>query len=331
MAGAAYVPFIGDADIAAELYTDRTVYGADIDPARVAVASARVTGSVVVADCDHWPAQFKGLAEPFAVADFDAYAYPYDAFRAWWEHGAKADRVAVFFTDGQRQAVRRTARWRHPDGSAQGDGDTGNAAGFRPHYNAWWSNDVWPWFTAAVQGWRVVITDKYQRRDMLYWGAVLERGGASPRTDANPNDGSGRRATEKQRAYAAQRLAGKGQAESCRLAGYGDKQTPGQVETACIRLGILPNPDAQTSALRATVRAIEEIREEARRAIVEALDAKRAAIVDALIEAAVSGNVPAIKEGLDRLAGPVKQETAVTGIDGDPLIIAILKMSVDDL
>jgi hypothetical protein len=41
-AGAVYVPFIGDGDIAAELYADRMVYGADLDPNRSATARARL-------------------------------------------------------------------------------------------------------------------------------------------------------------------------------------------------------------------------------------------------------------------------------------------------
>ena len=41
--GAAYVPFIGDGDIAAQLYGERTIYGADLDPERVEVARGRLT------------------------------------------------------------------------------------------------------------------------------------------------------------------------------------------------------------------------------------------------------------------------------------------------
>ena len=54
--GAAYVPFIGDGDIAADLYADRVVYGADLDSQRAVTAAGRLNGSTVIAaDCDSWP------------------------------------------------------------------------------------------------------------------------------------------------------------------------------------------------------------------------------------------------------------------------------------
>lgn len=62
-AGAAYVPFCGDGDIAAEVYAGRTVYAADLDPARVAVTQGRVTGECIVGDCDAWP--FPGCEATF--------------------------------------------------------------------------------------------------------------------------------------------------------------------------------------------------------------------------------------------------------------------------
>lgn len=301
MPGAVYVPFIGDGDIAAALYADREVYGADIDPARVATASGRLAGSIVVADCDKWPPQFAGLDTVFAVADFDAYAYPYDAFRAWWANARKADRVAVFFTDGQRQACKRSARWHDPDGREMGDGNPSNTAGFRPYFNAWWSKVVAPWIEAATAGWSIVATDKYQRRDMLYWGAVLARGVEPAPTERDQKGATKGAATPMQRAYADARNAGKNQAESARVAGYKSGCRTAPIEAACIKLGILPDPQTATDAIRQTVREIEAIRAAARRAVIEALDARKAEIVAALIEAAESGNVPAIKESLDRL------------------------------
>ncbi len=46
--GAAYVPFIGDGDIAVACYPERTIYGIDLDPARVAVARATLAAATVL-------------------------------------------------------------------------------------------------------------------------------------------------------------------------------------------------------------------------------------------------------------------------------------------
>ena len=51
--GAAYVPFIGSGDIPLACYPERTIYGIDLDPARVADARAALAfASVIVGDCD---------------------------------------------------------------------------------------------------------------------------------------------------------------------------------------------------------------------------------------------------------------------------------------
>jgi hypothetical protein len=113
--GAAYVPFIGDGDIAVELYGDRRIYGADIDADRTAVAASRLpTADIRVADCDQWV--FRGLKDPIAVADFDAYGNPYKGFNDFWKLAPKADRLLVFFTDGQGLNIEWKGRWHHPSG-----------------------------------------------------------------------------------------------------------------------------------------------------------------------------------------------------------------------
>src|SRR5687768_4746820 len=73
-AGAIYVPFVGDADLAVDLYAGRTIYAADIDADRVATASQRLgdldgpIATVTTADCDAWP--FPGYdGPPFTAAD----------------------------------------------------------------------------------------------------------------------------------------------------------------------------------------------------------------------------------------------------------------------
>jgi hypothetical protein len=169
--GAIYVPFIGDGDIAAELYTGMSIYGADLDPARVATAAKRLPGAMVrVADCNVWP--FPDARCEFVLGDFDAYSYPYDSFRAFWAQAAKGRRLALFFTDGQRQAVVRKHLWREPSGEAVVEKDIARR---RQALNFWWSRHVLPWFTEAVKPYRVIRESHYLRHWMLYWGAVIER------------------------------------------------------------------------------------------------------------------------------------------------------------
>ena len=170
--GAVYVPFIGDGDIAAEVYTDRRVFGADIDSERVFAASDRVAGRIIVADCDSWP--FPDVRLPFAVADFDAYTYPYHSFRSFWAAARKTDLLVVFFTDTVKQAVKRSGHVHHPDGSSY-DLPALPSRKRSVVYNSWYSKHLWPWFETYVQPYRVLDRMRYLRQDTVYWGAVLQR------------------------------------------------------------------------------------------------------------------------------------------------------------
>jgi hypothetical protein len=171
--GAAYVPFCGDGDIASEIYADRRVLAADLDPARVATCAARLDNADVrTADCNGWP--FPGCDDVFAVADFDSYAYPYDSFRSWWDNAEKADRLVVFFTDGEKQAIVRSGYPRFPDGTKfVTKGMTANER--RPFFNFWYLRHCVPWLKSAVGPYKVVKVRNYQRGMMIYWGASLER------------------------------------------------------------------------------------------------------------------------------------------------------------
>lgn len=158
--------------MAADLYTDRHVYGVDLDPKRVEVARSRLPGAdIEVFNADWWA--FPGCRDVFAVGDFDAYAYPYNSFRAWWGATEKADRVAVFFTDGCRMAVNRAPAFTLPDGTKRQRLE--ELTEKRKLYNFWWRRAVRPWFEAAVAGWTIVKTANYLRKDMIYWGAVIAR------------------------------------------------------------------------------------------------------------------------------------------------------------
>ncbi len=115
LTGAYYVPFIGDGDIACELYQGNKIYGADINPERVEVAKSRLKDAeIITADCDKFP--FKGQEAVYSLADFDSYSYPYDSFRSFWKGAKFSSQCVLFFTDGQRQAIIRSGSYRTPDG-----------------------------------------------------------------------------------------------------------------------------------------------------------------------------------------------------------------------
>lgn len=126
---------------------------------------------IIQADCDGWP--FPGVTVKFAIADFDAYAYPYDSFRAWWSNAHKADRVILFFTDGQRQPLMRTDGHIHLfDGRKV---KIESLAERRQMFNMYFIRFALPWFKNAIKSWRVIKSTSYLRGQMLYWGAVIEK------------------------------------------------------------------------------------------------------------------------------------------------------------
>ena len=170
--GAAYVPFIGEGDIAADLYQDRSVYGADQDAARCAASQERLPGACIkVADCDRWP--FPDVDEPFAVADFDAYADPYGAFRAFWSNAHKTSTVVLYFTDGHRSEMTRRGNYIRPDGTHVRDLSLNEA---RRVFNTYFVTEALPYLVRHIAPWRVVAKAYYLRGQMLYWGAVVNCG-----------------------------------------------------------------------------------------------------------------------------------------------------------
>jgi hypothetical protein len=169
--GAAYVPFIGDGDLAVIHYLDRQVLGADLDPNRVAVASSRLQGDVRVFDCDAWP--FPDCRNvSFAIGDFDAYSEPYASFRSFWSQATKLDRLVLFFTDGHKQGLMRTGHWHLPDGSKQ---ELKTVEERRPVFNFYLTKHIWPWFDDFIRPYRVVQRMRYQRAMITYWGAAIAK------------------------------------------------------------------------------------------------------------------------------------------------------------
>lgn len=175
LSGAAYVPFIGDGDIASELYRDLDIWGADLEEARVANAAENLPGAhLVAADCDAWPFA-EADPPPFALADFDAYSYPYASFRAFAANAQIQDKAVLFFTDGQRQPIHRNYTYVDPLGERH---HLDGIVPMRRIYNAYWSKVVQPWWRATCLhlGWKPIVTRYYLRANtMLYWGAVVRR------------------------------------------------------------------------------------------------------------------------------------------------------------
>jgi len=168
--GLYYVPFIGDGDIAHQLYFGKQVYGADTDSKRIEIARARLSNATIrVADCNNFP--FVDIDKPFALADFDAYSEPYISFRAFWWYANKTNRLVLLFTDGHKQGIMRTGHWHRPDGS-KAYLETANDR--RLVFNFYFQKHILPWFTGFVQPYKVVKTINYLRGMMLYWGAVID-------------------------------------------------------------------------------------------------------------------------------------------------------------
>jgi hypothetical protein len=168
--GAAYVPFIGDGDIAVECYADRLIYGADLDPERVTTAQGRfVRADIRVADCNGWP--FPDIDAEFAIADLDAYCNPYLAFDAFWTNARKTDRLIVFGTDGMKQRIARGKCLKSlPDGTETPASMTEH----RHAYNFWWARYAKPWIAGRIGGAVITSEVKYLRGMMLYWGIVID-------------------------------------------------------------------------------------------------------------------------------------------------------------
>ena len=171
LAGAFYVPFIGDGDIAVELYQGRKIYGADLDGDRVKTAQARLPDAKILqADCDAYP--FRGQDIEYSLADFDPFAYPYKAFREFWQQARLTSPSILFFTDGERMAVKRSGHWTAPDGKKV---FTKGIDAKRVVFNKYWTGTILPWFEEYIKPWRITASLKYLRKDMLYWGAIIAR------------------------------------------------------------------------------------------------------------------------------------------------------------
>jgi hypothetical protein len=181
--GAFYVPFIGDGEIAAKLYRGRPIFGADLDPDRVANARRRLPRATVIeADCDLWPFPNVETEGGFILADFDSFSAPYASFRSFWANAPKGRRLVCVFTDGHRQGLNRTGWWNHPDGRKirlghEGGPRMGDREKKLPIYGSYLTKHVWPWFDLKVKeaGYHYLDRWRYQRDMMVYHGFAIER------------------------------------------------------------------------------------------------------------------------------------------------------------
>jgi hypothetical protein len=295
--GAVYVPFCGDGDIAEALYWDRPIWAADLDEDRVAAFGRRIPdATVIAADCDSWP--FAGESVPFAVADFDSYAYPYASFRTWWAEAQRTSRVVLFFTDGERQAITRAGTYRTPAGEKVGDLDL---TGKRRLINAYLTGVVKPWFEQHVAPWQVLRYRSYLRGSMLYWGAIVQNPEAADLPKLGHDSGGGRAHkfnAKRQALYLAELAAGKRRGEAAEAVG---------VDRTTVYKHRLENPEFAVLESQAEVDACDEVE-------------------DALRQAALSGNVPAALAWLynrspDRWQD--RRRTEFTGKDGDKIEVDV--------
>ncbi|MBT9131241.1 MAG: hypothetical protein DDT41_01545 [candidate division WS2 bacterium] len=169
--GNIYVPFIGRADIAFQLYQSYQIYGADINPEYVEIARSRLKGEIIVADCNSWPFEGKNMVE-YNIADFDAYSEPYESFRSFWVKANKANKILLFFTDGHKQGIIRTGWHIKPDGEKEYITSINER---RKRFNMYFSKYILPWFEEYVKPYKVMKKQFYLRRMMLYWGVVVEK------------------------------------------------------------------------------------------------------------------------------------------------------------
>lgn len=167
--GAAYCPYLGEGDIAAALYSDRLIYGVELQKKFLDVAQSRLRGRFLQGDCRLW--HFDGDPTPFALADFDAYGNPYESFDTFWEGATKANRVVMFFCDGRRTRISRgKVEALLPSGERPAEMRV-----WRKQYNMWLRKYVLPWISQRIAPYEVIRRKGFYRGAMLHWGCVVER------------------------------------------------------------------------------------------------------------------------------------------------------------
>lgn len=265
--GAAFVPFLGEGDIALELYRDREILGIELDDA-IAVATSRrfvdagLSSKVITGDANVWHPNAWGPGHPFAVADLDAFSNPYHSLAALWTNGQLADRVVIFGTDGLRLGV-KISTTKHLGPLPDAKIVRADMATRRRQFNNYWTAYVRPYLVDLVAPGQIVRELKYQRQHMLYWGIVVDRAAGA--------------------AVGAKRKRGP---SSPRNASRVDPERARLLAEIAQLFGLVP-VGAQPSAAAAN----------------DATPAQIAKVENALLEAAESGNVPAAIFWLEHKGG----------------------------
>jgi hypothetical protein len=173
MGTVAYVPFVGHGHIAQEMYKRHRIIGADIDPgaANIAVNRLPESSTIKVADCETWP--FPEERGPVTIADFDAYTYPYGAFRQFWDHAPKDDTLVMFFSDGQKASIQKLNQYRHPAGKLVPVKT--NLATKREKTTSYYKDVVFPWFEETIPPYSIVEHDVVEHSMMIYWGVIIRQ------------------------------------------------------------------------------------------------------------------------------------------------------------
>ncbi len=298
LSGAFYVPFIGDGDIAVELYQGHKIYGADLDSERVATAKSRLPDAEIIqADCDAFP--FRGRDIEYSLADFDPYAYPYKAFREFWQQARLTSPFVCFFTDGEKQAIMRNGHWTMPDGKKN---FLKGADARRVVFNKYWTGTILPWFTEYIKPWRIVETFKYSRKMEFYWGAIIE----------NPNVQNSKTEKRERTPYKFDEVK---REEYLKLLRLGEPRL-----IAAGKVGLdSKTPDRFAKRYSMFAEAVS-------RAEMEGSTHRNISVENALYEAAISGNVTAAQVWLynrspERWAD--KRNISVVGKDGGPVRVEV--------
>lgn len=171
--GAVYVPYIGEADIASQLWSDRMIYGCDLEQKFLDVADTRLSNSDLrVANAEHYP--FTDISEAITIADFDAYGNPYLALQSFWQAiPDHPQRIVIYGTDGLRTNFRGNATVLLPEGKKQ----PANLVTAREQYNYYWPRYIIPLLKKLVAPHTIIKEKHYTNKTMLYWGIVVDREG----------------------------------------------------------------------------------------------------------------------------------------------------------
>jgi len=171
----AYCPFFGDGDVADSLYRDCDIYGADLDPERVATATERFSGDnhhIKLADCDDFP--FADTDCSFDLCDFDSYANPYKSFLSFWRNSKnRSNRMIMFFTDFTKNRLLRFGQAFDFEKMEERHVEDLNER--RELANRWFSKYTKEFVETVIipDGYRVLSRVKYNREKMTYWGMII--------------------------------------------------------------------------------------------------------------------------------------------------------------